>query len=159
MKLTDEEMKLYYAARDIDAADLLSTDDISLSELPPGVQLGEPNRTIAARIIAGWNRLDPMSKIDAALSSEERVIRPRRRSSILDIHIEAEAWCADLMLGRIRGTEARREVMQKIARGELDLATVRRGSRARKASLQRPETAAILRPVHIRLEAQDPTHD
>lgn len=158
MKLTDEELKLYYAARGIDAADLLSTDAISLSELPPDVQLGEPNRTIVTRILDCWNGLDPLSKIDAALSSEERVIRPRRRSSILDAHIEAEAWSAYLMLGRIRGSEARREVMQKIARSGVPPVAVPRGRRTRKTS-QRQETAAVLRPVHVRLAAQDPTHD
>ena len=159
MKLNDEELKHYYAMRGIDASDLLSTDDISLSELPPDVQLGEPNRTIAAQIIAGWNRLDALSKLDAALSTEERILRPRRRSSILDIHIEAEAWSAYLMLGRIRGSEARREVMEKIARSGVPPVAVPRGRRPRKTSPQRQETAAVLRPVHVRLESQDPTHD
>lgn len=159
MKLNDEEMKHYYATRGIDAGDLLSTEDIHLSDLPPDVQLGEPNRTIAAQTIACWNRLDPLAKIDAVLWTEERLLKPRRRSSILDIHIEAEAWCAYLMLGRIRGGEARREVMQKIARSGVPPVAVPRGRRTRKTSPQRQETAAVLRPVHVRLAAQDPTHD
>ena len=41
MKLTEEELKHYYASRGIVATDLLSTDALDLSELPPEAQLGE----------------------------------------------------------------------------------------------------------------------
>ena len=171
MKLTEEELKHYYASRGIVATDLLSTDALDLSELPPEAQLGEPNRSIVLSIIKCWNGLDPLSKIDAAQSTEERVLRPRRRSTVLDIHIAAEAWCAWLMLGRIRGTEARREVMAKVGRGEIDPTIPRRSRRARKSvdpltPQQRQEAAAFLAPIHARLEARgitgvarDTTHE
>lgn len=162
MKLTEEELKHYYASRGIVATDLLSTDAIDLSELPPDAELREPNRSIALNILGCWNGLDPLSKIEAAQSTEERVLRPRRRSTILDIHIAAEAWCAWLMLGRIRGTEARREVMEKVGRGEIDPTIPRRTRRARKvadplAPQLRQEPAAFLVPVHARLQARSIT--
>jgi hypothetical protein len=158
MKLTEEELKHYYASRGIVATDLLSTDAIDLSELPPDAELREPNRSIALNILGCWNGLDPLSKIDAAQSTEERVLRPRRRSTILDIHIAAEAWCAWLMLGRIRGTEARREVMEKVGRGEIDPTIPRRTRRTRKVvDPQRQDVGAFLVPIHARLQARSIT--
>ena len=159
MKMTEEQLQHYYATRGIVATDLLSTDAIALSELPPDVQLGEPNRSIVASITGTWNGLNTMSKIDAAKSLEERVLRPRRRPSILDAHVDAEAWCVWLMLGRIRGTEARREVMEKVGRGEIDPTIPRAPRRARKVvdpltPQQRQDAAAFLAPVDARLKAR-----
>ena len=159
MKLTEEELKHYYAARGIVATDLLSADAIVLSELPPDVQLAEPNRSIVASIITTWNGLDAMSKIEMAMYSEERVLRPRRRPLILDAHNIAEAWSAWLMLSRIRGTEARREVMEKVGRGEIDPTIPRSPRRARKVvdpltPQQRQDAAAFLAPIDARLKAR-----
>ena len=159
MKLTEEELKHYYASRGIVATDLLSTDPLDLSELPPEAQLGEPNRSIVASITRTWNGLDPLSKIEMAMYTEERVLRPRRRAMILDAHNVAEAWSAWLMLGRLRGTEARREVMAKVGRGEIDPTIPRTTRRARKVAQpltpeQRQEAAAFLAPIHARLQAR-----
>jgi hypothetical protein len=125
MKLTDEQLKQYYASQGITRDDLLSAAPITLAELPSDVELCEADERHLASILAMWNGLDDLSKVEAAHYSERRVLKQRAA-------IRSEAWAAVLLLGRIRGCEQRREVMQKIARGELSPADARPRKRARK---------------------------
>ncbi|MFZ6184873.1 hypothetical protein [Nannocystis pusilla] len=150
MRLTDEQRKQYYADLGIDRDDLLSEVDITLGELPPDVQLDERQTVMVLGIVREWNRLDALSKIDAAQSMERRVLTRRSADS-------AEAWGAYLLLGRLRDSEARRAVMQKIARRESSLAQTRpKRQRDRTASVprtaqQRRDGATFLAPTHARL--------
>jgi hypothetical protein len=149
MRLTDEQRKQYYADLGIDRNDLLSEVDITLGELPPDVQLDEPQTVVVLSIVREWNRLGAMSKIDAALSVERRVLTRRTADS-------TEAWGAYLLLGRLRDGEARRAVMQKIARGELSPAQAcPKRQRDRKVSAPRTaeqrDGATFLAPTHARL--------
>lgn len=160
MKMTEEQRKQYYEAQGIDRSDLLSDEDITLAELPPDVHIDEPNRSIVVQFVAVWNGLDPMSKIDAARAMERRVLKPPR-SPAFDMHIPAEAWAAYLQLGRIRGGEAGRELMEKIGRGELTPDELRRArSRSRRKPIapmtdeQRRDAAAFLAPIHARMRAE-----
>lgn len=149
MKLTDEQRMRYYAEQGIDRRDLLSTDDIRLGELPPDAQLDGPGRLMVEQIIGEWNRFDPLTKIDAAGAMERRVLA--RRTAV-----PAEAWCAFLLLGRVKGSEARRTAMQRIARGELTPADVRQIQSGRKprtppTDAERRDLAAFVAPIHARL--------
>jgi hypothetical protein len=149
MKMTDEQRMQYYAEQGIDRRDLLSTDDLRLDDLPPDAQLDGPSRSLIEGVVAEWNRLDPLAKIDAAGTMERRVLG--RRTAV-----PAEAWCAFLLLGRVRGTEARRAAMQRIARGELTPADVRQiqskhKPRAPLSDAARRDMAAYVAPIHARL--------
>lgn len=153
MKMTNEQREQYYADQGIDRRDLLSTDDIRLDELPPDVRLDGPGRSMIEGFVSEWNRLDPLAKIDAAGSMERRVLGRR-------VSIPAEAWCAYLLLGRVRDSDARREVMLRIARGELTPADVRRSLSGRKrrkplADEQKREAGAFLAPIQARLRPAD----
>lgn len=149
MKLTDEQRMQYYANQGIDRRNLLSTQPIRLDELPPEARVDESGRSMIEGIVAAWNRLDPLEKIDSA-DSMERLVLGRRTA------VPAEAWCAWLLLGRVRGTNARREAMQQIARGELTPADVRRLQSGRKPRTpltdeQRRDAATFLAPIRARL--------
>lgn len=115
MKLTEEELRHYYATQGIRREDLLSTDPLALSELPPDFAPTEQQRGYLLSIVNGWNRLDPMSKIDAAYATERRVLTKKDTEDMKRI----EAWSGYLLLGRIRGCDERRTTLEKIARGEL----------------------------------------
>ena len=115
MKLTEEELRHYYAAQGIRREDLVSTDPIHLTELPPDITLSERQREYVLSITDGWNRLDPMSKIDAAYAMERRVLTKKDSAEMKRI----EAWSGYLLLGRIRGCDERRSTLEKIARGDL----------------------------------------
>ena len=112
MKLSPQELQHYYESQGIRASDLLSGETLTLAELPEGVTLTDADRREVQGIVDLWNRLDVLSKLDAAYAAERRASKKRP----VDY---AEAWAASLMLGRIRGCEARCDVMQRIARGEV----------------------------------------
>lgn len=143
MKLNTEQMKQYYATRGIDRGDLVSEEAIHLTELPADACLDDIARSIVEHTVGSWNRLDPLSRIVAAQAIEGRLLK-RRRPTIFDIHIPAEAWCAYLFLGRLRGCEARREVMAKIARGEMTPADARRARNKHKVCSPRTRGAATV---------------
>lgn len=126
MKLTAEEMKHYYASQGITREDLVSAAPITLAELPPDVQLTTQEQGALLSQVKMWNGLDDLAKVDAAQYSERRVLKQR-------VAVRSEAWAAVLFLGRVRSCEQRREVMQKIARGEMTPAEARPRKRARKA--------------------------
>ena len=115
MKLTEEELRHYYAAQGIRREDLVSTDPIHLTELPPDITLSERQREYVLSITDGWIRLDPMSKIDAAYAMERRVLTKKDSAEMKRL----EAWSGYLLLGRIRGCQERRGNLEKIARDEL----------------------------------------
>lgn len=125
MKLNDEELRQYYAAQGIQRSDLLSAAPLTLAELPPDVQLTEAERREVLQIIALWNRLDDLEKIDATGAIERRVLKQR-------VAERGDAWAAFLHLGRIRNAQARQAVMEKIARGKMTPAEARPRKRARK---------------------------
>ena len=112
MKLSPQELQHYYESQGIRASDLLSVETLTLAELPEGITLIDADRREVQGIVDLWNRLDVLSKLDATYAAERRVLKKR----FVDC---AEAWAAYLMLGRIRGCETRRDVMQRIARGEV----------------------------------------
>lgn len=156
MKLTEEQLKQYYADQGIDRSDLLSSAPIHLDELPPGTQLDEAGRSRIEGTVRMWNRLDMLEKIDAAGSMERRVLSGR---TTVAADVVAEAWCAWLLLGRVRGGEPRRALIEKIARGELAAADLRaarrkRGPRTPLTEEQRRDVAAFLAPIEARLRAK-----
>ena len=134
MKLTEAQLRDYYASQGIRREDLRTPDPIELTELPAGVPLTERQEAELRSITDGWNRLDPMSKIDAAYAMERRVLTKKDTPDMKRL----EAWAGYLLLTRIHGCEDRRATMEKIARGEID-APLPRPTRRRKA--QAPTTA------------------
>jgi len=156
MKLTEEQLKQYYADQGIDRSDLLSSEPIHLEELPPDTQLDAAGRSQIEGTVRMWNRLDPLEKIDAAGSMERRVLSGRTKVAA---DVVAEAWCAWLLLGRVRGGEPRRQVIEQIARGELTAADLRasrrrRGPRTPLTEEQKRDVAAFLAPIEARLRAK-----
>lgn len=130
LKLTDEQLTQYYADKGIDRRDLLSTEPIQLDELPTEAQLDGPGRAMIERIVACWNGQSPLEKIDGAGAMERRALGRRSAGP-------AEAWCAFLLLGRVKGTDARRALMRQLALGKLTPADARRLSVARNAPTPR----------------------
>lgn len=96
MKLTDEELRQYYERYGIRREDLLSTTPVSLAELPADLSLSEEQRRDILSILGGWNRLDDMSKIDAAYAMERRVLTKKDPPHLKRL----EAWAGYLLLGR-----------------------------------------------------------
>ena len=129
MKLTNEELRQYYEHYGIRREDLLSTEPVSLAELPADITLSEEHRRDILSILDGWNRLDDMSKIDAAYAMERRVLTKKDAPHLKHL----EAWAGYLLLGRIRECQERRQTMEKIARGEL-LAPLPRQARRTRGS-------------------------
>lgn len=135
MKLSPEELQHYYESQGIRASDLLSGETLTLAELPEGITLIDADRREVQGIVDLWNRLDVLSKLDAAYAAERRVLKKRPVDC-------AESWAASLMLGRIRGCEARRDVMQRIARGEV----VKPPPRARQPKAGKAATTPNVKP-------------
>lgn len=121
MKLTEEELALYYLAQGIDRSDLISARPLDLSELPRDAPLDEDARGEVSQIIELWNGMDDLTKIDAAQSLERRVLRGRDDRPCQLVN----AWGAYLLLGRLRDCEERREIVRRIALGELAPASLR----------------------------------
>ena len=91
--------------------------------------------------------VDPREKVDAAQAVERRVLRSRDPERMLQV----DASLAYLLLGRVRGHEDRREVMRKIARGEMlpPAPKVRRRRSRTKAPSFREQVDANLRAKGI----------
>lgn len=113
MKLSPQDYDTYYAALGIRDSDLLSTEAVSLAELPPEAAPSAADAHAILAMIEQWNRMDDRMKVDAAQASERLVLQARRTEQI-----RREAWIAFLMLGRLRDCEARREVMRRVGLGE-----------------------------------------
>lgn len=129
MKLSPQELAQYYQSLGIDRSLLLSPRALDLSELPPGTSLSEAVKSDILGILELWNGMDDLTKIDAAWAEERRVLRGRDPHDLQT----ANAWSAYLLLGRIRGCEQRREVMRRIACGELTAAALRHRKPGRPA--------------------------
>ena len=129
MKLTDEELRQYYERYGIRREDLISTAPVSLAELPADFFPSEEQRRDILSILDGWNRLDDMSKIDAAYAMERRVLTKKDPPHLKHI----EAWAGYLLLGRIRDCQERRQTLEKIARGEVIAPLPRPARRTRAA--------------------------
>jgi hypothetical protein len=120
MKLTPMELATRYAARGINRSDLLSSEPLDVSALPSDVVLADDVRSTLRQVLALWNGMDALTKIDAAQSAERRVLKGRDPQPMR----VAFAWAAYLLLGRIRGCEQRREIMHRVACG-LNVAMLR----------------------------------
>jgi hypothetical protein len=114
MKLSPEDYDRYYAALGIQRSDLLSTDAVSLAELPPDAKPSAEESRYILSVIEQWNRMDERTKVDAAQNMEMIVLEVRHPAAL-----RSEAWAAYLMLGRVRGCEARREMLRRVALGEV----------------------------------------
>jgi hypothetical protein len=114
MKLSPEEYDRYYAALGIQRSDLLSTDAVSLADLPPNANPSADEARYILGVIEQWNRMDERTKVDAAQNMEMIALEVRHPAML-----RAEAWAAYLMLGRVRGCEARREMMRRVALGQV----------------------------------------
>lgn len=116
MKLSPADYDRYYESLGIKASDILSPRGVDLTELPAGVDLSDAERGEVGGFIRQWNQMvDPREKVDAAQAVERRVLRGRDPERMLQV----DASLAYLLLGRVRGHEDRREVMRKIACGEM----------------------------------------
>jgi len=114
MKLSPEDVENYYAALGIQRSDLLSTDALSLAELPPDASPSADEARAILGILNQWNRMDERTKVDAAQNMEMIVLQVRHPE-----RLRYEAWTAFLMLGRIRACEERREMMRRVGLGEV----------------------------------------
>ena len=146
MKLTPQQRDQYFLSFGIHASDLLSAEPLHLTELPEGVVLSDAQKSIVLQFVRLWNGTeDPRQKIDMAHAMERCALRASKGLARDQV---AEAWAAYLLLGRVRGCEARRDAMQALAHGE----ALPRRARTRKP---KPEVAAPVDypGVHIRSRA------
>lgn len=130
MKLTKKEIKRYYEAMGIRRSDLLSTEDLRLSELPRDAGLRAAEETAVAEVLQSWNRLGDLAKIDSAYALERRVLHTPDPGPLKRV----AAWAAYLALGRVRGCEERRSAMERVARGEAEAPVLRADRPARKTA-------------------------
>jgi hypothetical protein len=114
MKLSPADYDRYYQSLGIQESDLLSQRAVELAELPTTVSLTEAERRHVGAFLPQWNQMDARMKIDAAQAMERRVLKGR---DVEDLR-RLDAWTAYLLLGRVRGCEARRERMRMVALGE-----------------------------------------
>lgn len=121
MKLTKKEIKRYYEAMGIQRSDLVSTDELRLSELPRDAGLRAAEETALSELLQTWNRLDDLAKIDSAFALERRVLHTPDPGPLKRV----AAWAAYLALGRIQGCEDRRNAMERAARGEASVPILR----------------------------------
>lgn len=131
MKLSPADYDRYYESLGIKESDILSPQSVDLAELPAGIDLTDTERGNVGGFIRQWNQMaDPREKVDAAQAVERRVLRGRDPERML----RADASLAYLMLGRIRGHEDRREVMRRIACGEMLPPVPKARSRGRRSA-------------------------
>jgi len=133
MKLSPADYEMYYESLGIKESDLASPQPVDLAELPPDNQLTDTERHSIGGFLRQWNQMDARMKVDAAQAMERRVLKGRDPEHVTRM----DAWTAYLLLGRVRGCEARRELMQRVARGE----KIPPAPRSRRRS-PRPEAAA-----------------
>ncbi len=150
MKLSPAENERYYQALGIHESDLLSPLDVELAELPADVVLSEAERQSVGSFLPAWNRMDARMKIDAAGAAERRVLKSRD----LDHLKRLDAWTAYLLLGRVRNCEARRELMEKVARGDAVLPAPKPRKRARRPAVAQPIVSDFREQIDARLRAK-----
>jgi hypothetical protein len=105
---------MYYESLGIKESDLASPQPVDLAELPSDNQLTDTERHSIGGFLRQWNQMDARMKVDAAQAMERRVPKGRDPEHVTRM----DAWTAYLLLGWVRGCEARRELMQRVARGE-----------------------------------------
>lgn len=130
MKLSPADYDRYYQSLGIQESDLLSQRAVELAELPANVSLTEAERHHVGAFLPEWNQMDARMKIDAAQAMERRVLEGRDPEDLRRL----DAWTAYLLLGRVRGCEARRGVMRRVALGESMLSSPQPRRRGRRAA-------------------------
>jgi hypothetical protein len=149
MKLSPAEYERYYQALGIQESDLLSPRDVGLAELPADVVLSEAERRSVGAFLPAWNRMDARMKIDAAQAAERRALKVRDPDQK-----RLDAWTAYLLLGRVRGSEERREYMAKVARGDAILPAPQPRKRARRPAAAQPIVSDFREQIDARLRAR-----
>jgi hypothetical protein len=146
MKLTPADYDRYYESLGIKASDLFSSQDVSFDELPADMALTNDERDRMGRLVRQWNSADARAKVDMAQAMERGALKTRRTPR----ETQVDASLAYLMLARLRGCEERRELVRRIAIGEVNPPVPKTPKRERKA----PRAPSFREQVDARLRAK-----
>lgn len=113
--LTPAEYDLYYESIGITESDLLSPEAISLDDLPADMALSAGDRFRIEGVVSTWNGADARQKVDMAHAMERAAYQARRSTR----EAQVDACVAYLMLAHVRGCEEPREMMRRIAIGQV----------------------------------------